>query len=219
MESFLAILFVVGFFALIGLIIFLALRAERKRKEALMELAARMGFAHEHKPVFNTQGVYAQLRLFNRGRSKKIRNALMQSSDGRTLQFFDYQYTTGSGKNSTTTMQTVLMLQDANLSLPPFNMQPESFMHRAAKWFVGEDIDFEAHPEFSRKYFLKSDAEAEVRELFAGRLCQFFEQHLGWSVESDNGVLMVYKTGKRMRLKNYEGFMKEALTIIHAFSS
>ena len=57
----------------------------------------------------------------------------------------DYQYTTGSGKNSTTHNLTVAAYCIPGLDLPDFALESENFLTRFAEKFGMQDIDFESH--------------------------------------------------------------------------
>lgn len=207
------VIFACFVFVVIGVIIW-AVRNEKKRTAAIKALAERLGFFFQENPQSELHQPYKHLKLFSRGRSQKTHNLLRKDAGGRTIYLFDYRYVTGSGKQRSTHNQSVLMLKDQSINLPQFTLQPETVFHRLGKAFVGEDIDFDEHEVFSKKYYLKSEVEPEVRELFAGDLARFFESNLGWSVESDQGVLLVYRYGKRPGTDKYEAFVTSALGIV-----
>jgi len=191
-----------------------AVRREKKRTEALQAIAAHLGFEFSNDDDVRPDARYQHLKLFDRGRNKEINNVMTAAKGERSMSLFDYSFVTGSGKQRSTHYQSVLLLEDVNLDLPEFTLQPETMFHRLGKVFIGEDIDFDEHPQFSKKYFLKSDSEPAVRAMFAGDLARFFEANPGWTVESDQGILLVYRYGKRPKAADYEAFVKGTLGIV-----
>src|SRR5688500_14123579 len=82
----------------------IAAHQAKKRREALAAVAAQLGFnfsAHPGSGVFHQyQGM--GLVPFGQGRSQRASNLLFGQRGGLFWEFFDYQYTTGSGKNRST---------------------------------------------------------------------------------------------------------------------
>ena len=107
METLGPILAVVAVLALIAGIVMLSYRIERKRTEALAAACQGMGLTFEPEGDLASLQAQGDLPLYNHGHSKKLKNVMRGQVRDRDVRIFDYQYTTGGGKNSHTWMQTV----------------------------------------------------------------------------------------------------------------
>ena len=136
---------------IVALIVYLVIRYERKRREAMKTTAQMLGFQYEQKAGMDAAGEAEAFHLFHVGHSKKIRN-LMTRDDGTVRnRIYDYQYTTGGGQNSHTAIQTVFHFESQRLNLPAFILRPENVFHKIGKTFGYKDINFDAYPDFSNK--------------------------------------------------------------------
>jgi hypothetical protein len=60
----------------------------------------------------------------------------------------------------------VISFQSSLLSLPEFELRSENMFHKIGKAFGCQDINFESHPEFSKRYLLRGADEEAVRTFF-----------------------------------------------------
>ena len=98
MPAFLIILFV----AVAGTIACFAWLAEKRRREEMAKLASSNGLEFSVNDPYDLPNYLAGIATFNRGHSRKAYNVIHGPWHGREVIAFDYQYTTGSGKNRTT---------------------------------------------------------------------------------------------------------------------
>ena len=70
--------------------------------------------------------------------------------------------------------------------------------HKIGQAFGYQDIDFDAHPQFSKQYILKSENEEIIRNLFTSELIALFENEKKISAECSGYVLIIYRGGKRI---------------------
>jgi len=213
----------VGVFAVIGFIvvvigaIVMAFWMEKKRTDAVRQLAVSNGFTFHETAPDGLEDKTGQFKLFTKGHSRKIRNTMRQEQAAFTVSQFDYSYTVGSGKNSSTHNQTVLLVETRALSVPAFVLGPENVFHRLGDLFGVKDIDFDRYPDFSRHYLLKGDDEDAVRRLFSADILGFFTVHTGYSIEGSGNLLLIYKGGKRLSVKDMEPAMQQRLEIFKLF--
>ncbi len=146
---------VVGGLALIGTIIVIALKIEKKRSEALQAAAERMKFRFSRKGDPDLLDRLKGLHLFSQGHAKKIANVLMGKAGALDVAVFDYAYTTGGGQHSQQWRQTVILFESDDMNLPEFTLRPENIFHKIGQVFGYKDIDFDSHPEFSKRYLLQ----------------------------------------------------------------
>lgn len=191
--------------------------AERRRREALSGLAMRLGLHFEATTQQLPGEEYGPLPLFTRGYSKCAKNVLRSSTGDAPLALFDYQYTIGSGKNSSTHNQTVAVFRLSGKTLPWFTMAPEHIFHKLGAIFGYHDIDFTNQEEFSRAYFLRGKDEQAIRALFQPPVLAFFARHPGWMVEGGSDHLLLYRSGKRIKPDQTRQFLDETSRIAQVF--
>ena len=200
----------------IAIVVYYAWR-EKKRTAALKEVAEKLGFdfALKDEPTTFLDG----LPLHSRGYGKKLSGLMRGRSDSFDLALFDYRYVTGGGRSSQTRQQSVVWFQSAGLDLPDFSLAPRSFWHTLRGWFGQHEISFETHPLFAKKYVVLGSNETAIRELFNGRLLEFFEQRTGWSMEGLDDRLLLYQPSKRLPAAEYPDLLEtglKVLSLIHA---
>ncbi|MCS6977691.1 MAG: hypothetical protein NZM31_11890 [Gemmatales bacterium] len=188
-----------------------------KRRKALAEAAQLMGFDWLDKTLGTLSSLFRHFTLFNRGSGADAYNAMRGRIGSQELYVMDCKYTTGSGKNRSTHYQTVVLLPEAATHLPVFEMEPENFLHQVFQVFGYQDIDFEEHPEFSRKYLLRGPNAEQIREAFTPEALDYFGSQPGWFVESKNGSLLVYRHGVVVTPEKLPEFVAEAARIAAFF--
>jgi hypothetical protein len=194
----------------------------QKRTKALRGVAQAIGFAFEGE-AWNQQPESHQMHaaVFGRGRNRRFDNAMSAFSAGFKTSLFDYSFTVGGGKNSHTFSQTVAAYSQ-QLWLPLFEIRPEGFLDRIGDAFVHKDIDFESHPDFSRRYLLRGPDESEIRRLFCPDLLTFLEElsrENKWHIEGADSTLFLYRSDVTIRADELPSFLEETSAIARKFFS
>ncbi len=207
MSPFVVALAVMAAAALFGGLAYHSHLLGKKRREALEHVADELRFS------FSPEGDGALLsgldgfHLFSIGHSKRMTNLLRGSTRDGKAAIFDYRYTTGSGKNRHTSHQTVLCFDLEGRALTRFCLRPERVWHKVGAWIGYNDIDFEAHPEFSKMYFLRGEDEQEIRRLFGRDLIAFFEKERNLCMDGGPGYLLLYREGHRVKPEEIRAFL------------
>jgi hypothetical protein len=117
-----------------------------------------------------------------------------------------------------TTEQTAAYFESDALRLPNFILQPEGLL---LGWLADragvEDIDFAAHPEFSKAYLLQSTDAAAARKMFDDQLLRALGRRSGFHVASASGSLLIYRPGKICSPEGLKGFIGETTEIFRWF--
>lgn len=85
--------------------------------------------------------------------------------------------------------------------------------------FGYQDIDFDTHPVFSKKYLLRGAEEDSIRERFTGDVLNHLEQTKGLSLEGYGELLVMYRKGKRIPASGLNDRMVEGFGIFSLFRS
>ncbi|MEZ6192059.1 MAG: hypothetical protein R3C45_12345 [Phycisphaerales bacterium] len=208
------ILVVIGIIGLIVLVIVLSIRHEKKRTEALRTFAQANGFSFED--IADSPEVIGlpAIELFNRGHSKRTSNTMRGEIASAAVRVLDYRYTVGSGKNSSTSHQTLVAVSTGDAMLPSFTLAPETFFHKIGQAFGYQDIDIDQFPEFSKRYLLRGGDEAAIRTLFGGRVVDAYMNGLVCNVEVRDGWLFVFKAGKRLKPEEIQPRIESAFAFL-----
>lgn len=197
----------------------ISVHLEAKRRAALQEVADRLGFDFSPGlPMGASLVAGGGLELFALGYSPRVSNLIQGTVEGVQINLFDYRYTTGSGKNRHTHLQTVLRFEMPGAVLPTFILRPENFFHKIGTAFGYQDIDFPTHPAFSAKYLLRGPEEPAIRQFFTPAALEFFEGQPQFCVEALGRHLILYRFHHRVKPENIPAFLETGLAVLSVFN-
>lgn len=199
----------VVFFGVIGLIAMLViygLKMEKKRKEDLAALYGSLGLT-SHSDAGEV-ALLSGITLLDRGRSSRAYNLGSKRSGEEQFMIFDYQYTTGTGKNRRTHHHTVAASRSRR-SLPPFTVAKEDLFSKFAQSLGYDDIDFTHDPEFSDKFVVRGKDSARIRALFSPEVMRYIKANPGMRVEASGGAIVWYSP-RTLEVDQMKGFIDEA---------
>ncbi|MEM7559808.1 MAG: hypothetical protein AAF394_11875 [Planctomycetota bacterium] len=220
MMEFLPVLFVIGIVALVIFGIVGSIVAEKKRRETLAKFAGDLGLEYREALSAQDASQFQQFNLANKGRGHKATNAVTADSGELRMVIFDYKYTTGSGKNSTTHRQSVVMaFSTGSLQLPHFTISPENFLSKISDFFGFKDIDFDDDKAFSDAFLLHGEDEAAVRGFFTPERRKRFFDFRDVSIEARASTFIFYVPRKRSKADEIRGLMERAFAIYTLLST
>jgi hypothetical protein len=199
---------IMGAAALAGGIAYWSRQAQKKRREALEQLAVEMRWSFSSEGDDSLLSSLRGFHLFSKGHSKRLKNLLRGQVRDTSAAVFDYQYTTGGGKNRHASYHTVLCLTLGGRPLPRFSLRPERVFDKIGDIVGYRDIDFESHPAFSKKYFLRGDDEMAIRNLFGAGLISLLEQESGLCMEGEADRILIYRQRGRLKPEEIRPFLQ-----------
>jgi hypothetical protein len=149
---------------------------ERKRAEALAELAAQfeMRFSRERNRALAQR--FEDLKGLSEGDNHYAWNVLSGPYEGQALIVFDYHYETHStdskGNRQTSHHYRHVVALQLPIPLPNLVLAPEGILSKIAQAFGYDDIDFES-AEFSRLYCVRSRDKKFAYDFFNARMIDF----------------------------------------------
>lgn len=190
-----------------------------RRSQQLAEIAFRMQVDFSPEDDWGLIKLLEDFKLFRRGIGKKITNVFRSRDEmlETDLRIFDYQFTISTGKTSKRYRQTVFFADSRKLGLPEFRMKPELFIHKIGSLLGFKDINFEAFPEFSRQYYLKSTDEYYLRASMHDGILRFFSVEKGWRVEGINYYLIFYKKDVLFPPEEIKDFFAKGTQVFELF--
>lgn len=136
--------------AIAAIVYYVASVQRQRRREAAAAIARRHGLFFAPSDPYDMINTLP-FELFDRGRDKAVHNVLYGTRpDGRNVRGFEYEYTTGSGKNARTYHWSCGMAS-TGAHWPHLTLGPESVFDRITDLITGDDIDFESD-EFNKAW-------------------------------------------------------------------
>ncbi len=193
MNALLPFLITAGIFLVVVIIAWYASVLEKRRTEAFKQFADEVGL--EFVPVDSTRlrSIRSQFSLFSRGSVQVIKNVIVGDSGEVEIASFDFHYESGTGKNKTTSKQTVAVINSKQLKLPEFQLRPESILDKVGAFLGMADINFDNHPQFSAAFVLQGPDVEAIRKLFTAKILDFFVSRPGIHVEGGPAGLLIYR--------------------------
>jgi hypothetical protein len=179
------------------------------RRKKLEELATSMGLLFSKTGPDSAFLEATRLELFRLGHSHDACNLIQLATASGELRFFDYSYTTGSGKNKSRHSFTVGLVKSAKVQVPCFELKPENLMYKLGEMIGFKDIDLPAFPVFSDKYRLTGADEAAVHMFFTPERAAWFERNLGLWLQGSGSYVVVFKREGPLPADVWQGFMEE----------
>jgi hypothetical protein len=212
------VLAVTGAILLIGLIAGLLFYFDKKRRQQWLEVATALGF--ESLAIFPTEldGVVGSSPLLSTGRQRTWTNIYRRQVDSLGVVFGDYRYTVGQGKNTKVWYQTIILFHSPTFASPRFEIKPEGWFSRIGEMLGAQDIDFAEAPEFSKKYVLKSDDEAAVRDFLRPDILELLAGLQNLCLEVRSGTLMFWFDRRTIPPIEFKTAFEQAFSVYTAMS-
>lgn len=165
-------------------------RAYSRREKTIRLFARKLTWEFNPEPDYSVQA----FRYFNYFLSRTIDHARNRAEgwQGRTklyladLHYYEGAYTARQHLHST--MVDLLLPQD----IPAFVLNRENLLDRVVRFSAMREINFELHPDFSRRFKLQGEDEAAIRSFFDRDLIAFLEENYPYHVESNGKGLLIF---------------------------
>ena len=179
----------VGFAAIFIVVLVVGIMSARKRREAMVSLAAKLGLHFAPAKDRHLAKRYKFLNKLRRGSNRYAYNVLSGNHQGHEIMAFDYHYKTGSGKNTHHHHFSFFILHLA-AAFPELVIGPEGVFSKIAQAVGYDDIDFESH-EFSRKFCVRSADKKFAYDVCNARMIEYLLANHDFGIEIEDKVLAV----------------------------
>lgn len=197
-------------------VLYVVLRFARRRRVALRQFALLGGYEFVEKDPELKKAGFADARLFRQNPSRQFFNIIKGKLSWTPFLMFDYMYNSRSVEQEFTYSQTVAVFP-AGPALPGFELAPRSVLHGLASALGDRSIEPGGDPEFNKVFWLNGADEAAIRAFFSGGRTNSLLGWKGWSVESSNQHLVIYRHAKLAPAREPRSFLDEAYTIARLF--
>jgi hypothetical protein len=149
---------------------------EKWRRKALERVARRLGMSFSAELPEGIRSRLLQAGFFQRSGARFYNSMFKRLNDGTEIAIFDYSWKDSRRRRNY--YLSVFWAYCEDLRLPRFRLRPEvPLFDDVAEAFGMQDINFENHPDFSRRYLLRGEDEAKIRLRFHPSFLNFLEQH------------------------------------------
>lgn len=179
--------------ALVVAAIVYSIVAAAKRRQALLAVAQRLGLAFSPGDPYGIPERYGATDVCNSGHSKRASNVISGDLGEGRVCYFDYRYTTGSGKDQTTHHYSVCAFESTYFWRRLF-VRPENFLDKAAAMIGFDDIDLD-NAEFNSAFFVKCEDKKFAYDILSQKVMEFFIERRGLSLEMLGNLLVFYRSG------------------------
>jgi hypothetical protein len=179
-----------------GTLAYLGWRMERRRTEALVCLAARLGMNFSSERDRDLAARFKALRGLHEGNDRYAWNVLSGPYGGSPFMVFDFHYETEStdseGRRQTSHHYLHAVLLELPRTFPNLHVSPEGMFSKIAQALGYDDIDFES-AEFSRRYCVRSADKKFAYDFCNARMIDFLLEQAKLSLEvRDDTLAFVY---------------------------
>lgn len=224
------ILFVLIFITLFGLLVYISVRNERKRKQSHQQRLQALGFT----PANPDLELFDRLMGFqSRANQRKLEvlNVFEKSGLDHVLYMFDMK--DHSGNESDIIFEAGLAVLSPYLHMPRFTLsyriEESGRMAQFANMVLdklnrqqGKRVIFESHPEFNQRYTVTGEDEQAIRQFFAPDRLARLNATRYWMVQAEGDLFMFdqfsYEPDKRRVEKpDLEEKMRLAMDALQIF--
>ena len=178
---------------IIGVAIYSAIQAQ-KRRDAFVQLAAKLGFRFQPDNDYDIPDRFEFLEKLDQGSNRYAFNILWGELAGERVDVFDYHYETHStdskGRRTTHHHYFSFFILMLPRSFPELTIGREGFLSKFAQAFGYDDIDFESH-EFSRRFCVRSRDKKFAYDFCNSSMIEYLLENDDLSIEVENHALAI----------------------------
>jgi hypothetical protein len=187
-------LVIVGVIAIVIVLAIFWHMAAKKRREAMLDLAARLGLRHDPGKDWDLARRFQFLDKPRAGSNRYAFNTLSGSHQGHDVMAFDFHYETHStdskGRRQTHHHYFSFFILQLPASFPEMVIASEGFFSKVAQAFGYDDIDFESH-EFSRKFCVRSADKKFAYDVCHVRMMEYLLANDDLTIEIEGPALAI----------------------------
>ena len=203
----------------VGWLIYKLSHFEEERRKAFASLAADLGLEYSAQASERLMDRLRRFPLFERLGTEAVTNVLRGEARGIEVEVFDLGYSVGSGKPGTNRYLNAIAFFSDDLALPAFRLRPENCLDRLGGKMGWNDVNFDSHPDFSKRYWLEGPDEDALRSAFTARILDDFEAHGGLTVMGAGDCLLVYRGEQRRPVEQTLPLMEDGFAVYSIFTA
>jgi hypothetical protein len=201
--------------ALVIVLVIVGAISARKRRQAMIELAAKLGLRFEPGHDRDIAKRYQFLDKLRAGSNRYAFNILSGTYRGHEVTAFDYHYETHStdskGRRQTHHHYFSFFILQLQAVFPELTIGSEGFFSKIAQALGYDDIDFESH-EFSRKFCVRSKDKKFAYDVCNARMIEYLLGNADLTIEIEGDTLAI-SFGSRLSPERIEQNLNRLIEI------
>lgn len=188
---------------------------QRKRREGLFELAARLNLNFDAGQDFGIAGRFGFLKQLDQGDNRYATNVLSGTYQQNEVLAFDYHYETEStdskGNRTTQHHWFSFFILTLPVTFPDLTIRRENLFTKVAEVFGYQDIKFES-AEFSKTFLVRSPDRKFAYDVCNSKMMEYLLANRDLSVEIENEVIaLVFNS--RIAVEQFEADLQRLAQI------
>ena len=183
---------------------------EHRRASELRAFATEMGLSFRQGTDSTADKRFSRFALFKRGRSRRawniMRGQVELAGHDVDLEFGDFRYTVGSGKDKRTYKFSYLVAVNPIGTCPETIVRREGIFDRVKGLLGFDDIDFESH-DFSKKFHVSSDDKRFAYDLISQEMMEFMLQQPPSALELEGELICISDGSSRWQVDQFRASM------------
>jgi hypothetical protein len=188
---------------------------EKQRKEGLRRLARMRGYEYTEKPGEGFLLKLPEFKLLSLGYRRKASNVIKLKHGGFRWTVFDFKYTTGGGKSSSTHKHTVAIAELLKPA-PHFSFMKKFWMAWTLGLLRGSAVEFD-DVVFSKAYRVRSQEPEKAKGVFTPSFKQaLLSSKFSLTGEVLESSFLVFRNAKRPKPEDLTQFLDECSRLAKA---
>ena len=182
-----------------------------KRDKELLSIATKRGYQYNPGSIFGYE--FKNFKLLSNVTIDRAQNIIM----GPNFQIADVEGTERLKLEGGAINFTAFVMPKTDK--PLFRLGNMSFFDSIQELFVSKDIKFDSHPDFSNYYFLTSDDEVAIRELFTPAILDYFEKHREYKMEVNDQFILIFKEQRILSVQEINELIDFSTSLLKLFAA
>jgi len=205
-------------FVVIGSIAWAVYYFPKKRKEAFVKTADRLGLELVFDLPSQDWDRLSKFQIYKKNsKSRRVKFAIVAETELTRITVFEYSYVVDSGESSSSHISVVKLVRDPRLQIPQMSLAKRSWASALAKLVGFQFIEFPEDREFNSRYLIRGESEEQVREFLDERRRQALLELPLVSLEGDSDQFVAIHPNLWLQPSEIEGRFAESLAILKAF--
>lgn len=177
--------------------------SKTRRQHSLQDLASDYTLTYHPEKNKDVQ----ELNHFLYFETKHINHSYNEFKDVKDeLHLFDIIYSEGEFIAKETIRSTMVTI-DLPFKIPTFTVDKEGFLEKFYAIAGWKDINFEKHPDFSKRFYLVGKSPEDITAFFNSEIIHFFESNPYYHIESRGRQLLIFNKERLATIREIKALL------------
>lgn len=212
------VLLIIAAVVVVGWIAWAAYYFPKKRKEAFIKTADRLGLELVFDLPSQDWDRLSKFEIYKKNsKSRRVKFAIVAETELTRITVFEYSYVVDSGESSSSRISVVKLVRDPRLQIPPLSLSRKTWASALAKLVGLQFIEFPEDQEFNSRYLIRGESEEDVRRFLDERRRKALLELPLVALEGGSDQFIAIHPDLWLQPSEIEGRFAESLAILKAF--